>query len=86
MEIRDGQIVSFGDSHMLVSIELGTGDIDLKFIDGPKFDTNVKYSIIDQQILIGRMPECTIKFDDNSLSRYQCCLSYQNSWLLEDGY
>ena len=57
MPLRDGIIVSFGDSHMLVSIDSTSQDIDLKFIDGPKFDTNVKYSIRDKVILIGRMPE-----------------------------
>lgn len=57
MPLRDGIIVSFGDSHMLVSISSNSQDIDLKFIDGPKFDTNVKYSITDKIILIGRMPE-----------------------------
>ena len=37
-------------------------------------------------IRIGRMSNCDIKFDDNSLSRHQCCIQFVNgNWVLQDG-
>jgi len=38
--------------------------IQLKFIDGPKLDQVFTFKS-DEKILIGRMPSCNIKFDDN---------------------
>ena len=36
--------------------------------------------------MIGRMPSCNIKFDDNQLSRLQCTISYhEGNWILKDG-
>jgi len=40
----------------------------LKFIDGPKLDQVFTFSP-NEKVLIGRMPTCSIKFDDNQLSR-----------------
>jgi len=37
LALKQGHIISFGDSHMAVSIRLG-GKIQLKFLDGPKTD------------------------------------------------
>lgn len=33
------------------------------------------------------MVDCRIRFDDNSMSRYQCSISYEESkgWILKDG-
>lgn len=42
--------------------------IQLKFIDGPKLDQVFTFKS-NEKILIGRMPSCNIKFDDNQLSR-----------------
>ena len=62
------KIISFGDSHMVVKV---LGDlIDLKFVEGPKSDTSFTYKSEQKTITIGRMPDCTIRFTDNSLSRY----------------
>lgn len=37
--------------------------------------------------MIGRMADCNIKFDDNSLSRYQCSILYVEDmgWFVRDG-
>jgi len=40
----------------------------------------------DEKILIGRMPSCSIKFDDNQLSRLQCTIEcVDGNWILKDG-
>ena len=31
------------------------------------------------------MNDCSIKFEDSSLSRYQCFLSYDVKWFIQDG-
>lgn len=31
------------------------------------------------------MADCSIRFDDSSLSRYHCLISYESSWLIKDG-
>eukprot|EP00826_Nyctotherus_ovalis_P012242 TRINITY_DN13219_c0_g1_i2.p1 TRINITY_DN13219_c0_g1~~TRINITY_DN13219_c0_g1_i2.p1 ORF type:complete len:172 (+),score=19.23 TRINITY_DN13219_c0_g1_i2:365-880(+) len=37
LALKQGHIISFGDSHMAISIRVG-GKIQLKFLDGPKTD------------------------------------------------
>jgi hypothetical protein len=69
LKIKSGIIVSFGDTHMLITIQENDG-LEIKFIDGPRFEEIMHYTPEDTEISIGRMPDCTIKFDDNSLSRY----------------
>jgi len=40
----------------------------------------------DGIIKIGRMTGCHIKFEDFSLSRYQCSITWEdNNWILRDG-
>lgn len=59
--------------------------IQLKFIDGPKLDQVFTFKS-NEKILIGRMPSCNIKFDDNQLSRLQCTIEYiDGNWILKDG-
>lgn len=38
-------------------------------------------------ILVGRMIDCKLRFDDNSISRYQCSIYFQNDvgWTICDG-
>ena len=43
--------------------------IQLKFLDGPKTDQTFTFAENSGIIRIGRMTNCDIKFDDNSLSR-----------------
>ena len=57
----------------------------MKFIDGPKLDQVFTFKS-DEKILIGRMPTCNIKFDDNQLSRLQCTIeNIDGNWILKDG-
>jgi len=44
----------------------------LKFLDGAKTDQTFTFTDNSGTIRIGRMTNCDIKFDDNSLSRLQC--------------
>lgn len=78
--LKHGFIISFGDSHMVVQF---SSDIDqvthkilqkvtFKFLDGPKIDKSFTFDEKSEIIKIGRMSQCQIKFDDNSLSRLQC--------------
>jgi len=75
--LKHGFIISFGDSHMVVQF---SSDIDqvthkivqkvtFKFLDGPKIDKSFTFDEKSEIIKIGRMSQCQIKFDDNSLSR-----------------
>ncbi len=58
----------------------------MKFLDGPKTDQIFTFSENSGQIRIGRMTNCDIKFDDNSLSRLQCCIVFEDgNWVLKDG-
>ena len=83
--LKHGFIISFGDSHMVVQF---SGDIDpqtqkviqkvtFKFLDGPKIDKSFTFNENNEIIKIGRMSQCQIKFDDNSLSRLQCQIEYR---------
>jgi hypothetical protein len=50
----------------------------LKFLDGPKIDKSFTFTTNEcKSIKIGRMSQCQIKFDDNSLSRLQCQIDYE---------
>lgn len=31
------------------------------------------------------MNDCAIRFDDNSLSRYHCIITYKDRWIIQDG-
>ena len=81
LTLKNGFIVSFGTSHLTVNFFQGdsrrrgaNGEIEgkgglndkiqLKFIDGPKLDQVFTFNQ-SEKILIGRMPTCSIKFDDN---------------------
>ena len=77
--LKQGHIISFGDSHMAVSLR-PNGKIQLKFLDGPKTDQTLYKTLVthstfhanDGVVKIGRMSDCEVRFEDNSLSRYQC--------------
>lgn len=98
MLLKNGYILSFGDSHLTVNFwqELSKGTmgdtwsknrIQLKFIDGPKTDLAFDFGP-EEHVLIGRMPTCQIKFDDNQLSRLQCSIYHDSSvggWIVCDG-
>jgi len=87
-------IVSFGESHMKVTVleeEEGSG-LEITFLEGPKKDTTLyasfsRFTLADSPIKVGRMANAAIRFDDSSLSRCQCSLSHQEStgWTVQDG-
>jgi hypothetical protein len=70
--LKNGYIISFGDSHMTVSFYQDPSQlkqnprlqrfnrIQLKFIDGPKTDKAFEFTSETSRITIGRMPNCTI--------------------------
>jgi hypothetical protein len=63
--LKQGFIVSYGDSHMVVQF---SSDIDkedrviqkitFKFLDGPKIDQSFTYAEDEKIIMIGRMSSC----------------------------
>jgi len=92
--VKQGYIVSFGESHMVTQFDqspssylLLRDNITLKFLDGPKVDQMFTYQPGEKTITIGRMAECDIRFEDNSLSRVQCSLSHipGKGWMVSDG-
>ena len=71
-------------------INLENNLLTLRFIEGPKVDHKSYFSFRtfspeDSPIKIGRMNDCDIRFDDNSLSRYHCFMCYNDCWMLYDG-
>jgi pSer/pThr/pTyr-binding forkhead associated (FHA) protein len=59
--LKHGFIISFGDSHMVVSIfKDDEPRIQLKFLDGPKIDQTFGFKHTYGQIKIGRMSDCDV--------------------------
>ncbi|OMJ83356.1 hypothetical protein SteCoe_15759 [Stentor coeruleus] len=86
LALQNNYIISFGDSHMIIVIEHNTSPkLILKFIDGPKVDQKFKFMPNESPITIGRMSDCTIRFDDSSLSRYHCLITFNGWWYMQDG-
>lgn len=89
--LRQSYIISFGSSHMKVmSIGSPTSldkKIVIKFLEGPKINEEFTFQPSDDIILVGRMADCRIRFDDSNLSRYQCNISFHplKGWILKDG-
>ena len=50
--------------------------IIFKFLDGSKMEETFEFAKEEKNVMIGRMIDCKIRFYDNSLSRYQCMISY----------
>ncbi len=99
LELQHGYILSFSDTHLVVHMKI-EGKIQLRFLDGPKSDQTLydfwlrenkktqnhgsTFDKEDRVIRIGRMSDCDIKFDDTSLSRYQCTYHFFGGrWFLE---
>jgi len=101
-KLRNGSIVSFSDSHMMINItqnktkennsesspeNSGKDELVIRFLDGPKATQVFKFSSQDEVIKIGRMNDCQIIFEGNNLSRYQCSLVYKEGfWYIYDGF
>jgi len=71
LTLAQGSIISFADSHMVV-LNKQPEKIQIKFLEGPKSDQVFTFFDKNEKIKIGRVSDCDIKFDDSSLSRYQC--------------
>lgn len=89
LALQSYYILSFGSTHMTVVLEQNGSETKLtvKFIEGPKAGQSYIYSNPKEVVRIGRMQDCSIKFDDTSLSRYQCSIRYLEStgWTVLDG-
>jgi pSer/pThr/pTyr-binding forkhead associated (FHA) protein len=83
--LKEGFIISFGNSHM--KVEAVSPKLILKFLEGPKINEEFIFTPQDEQIIIGRMNDCRIRFEDTNLSRYQCNIKFQEErgWALKDG-
>lgn len=94
LTIDRDMIISFCSSHMIVQVESDKNSsnnndkiIKVKFIQGPYQNKEKSFSSKDKtQVRIGRAKEAEILYKDDSVSRIQCTLSYENSdWVLYDG-
>lgn len=85
--LRDGYIVSFGNSHMTIHLSQTSNTLTVKFLEGPKSNEVYNFDPDSEVILVGRMMDCKIRFDDSSMSRYQCSVKYEEGkgWMLFDG-
>jgi pSer/pThr/pTyr-binding forkhead associated (FHA) protein len=85
--LKQGYIISFSDSHLLVQLDdLDPAKLGLSFGEGPKASQVFNFTAADSPVRVGRMVDCCIRFDETSLSRYQCSMSFiDNCWRLEDG-
>jgi pSer/pThr/pTyr-binding forkhead associated (FHA) protein len=60
--------------------------LTIKFLEGPKNSEVYTFTTKDDTILVGRMVDCRVRFDDNSMSRYQCSIFHdERGWVLVDG-
>ena len=88
LPLQSYYILSFGNTHMTAILTQGDeAKLILKFIEGPKSGQSYVYTNKNEVIKIGRMPDCSIRFEDSSLSRYQCTLRYVPAcgWTIIDG-
>lgn len=95
IELKSGYIISFGDSHMAVTVSDVSAvktkqgsKLSLKFLDGPKTDEIYTFTKDDKTIKVGRMSDCEIRFEGSSLSRYQLTIEYNEDkgWVVVDGF
>lgn len=102
LKLKSGFIVSFSDSHLLITISDGMLNdqaplseqqslpkdaLTLKFLEGPKINKTFTFAKEDKVVKIGRMNDCNIQFDGNNLSRYQCTFEYkEGGWYISDGF
>ena len=84
-ELRNGNVVNFGDSHARVMISDST--LSLQFYEGPLTDQEVTFLASQQPIGIGRTKDCLLRIDDSKLSINHCFLTYslETSWVIRDG-
>mmetsp|Transcript_334 Transcript_334/g.354 ORF Transcript_334/g.354 Transcript_334/m.354 type:complete len:247 (+) Transcript_334:6-746(+) len=79
LKLKENYIISFGESHMAIQfLDPNEDSIVLKFLEGPKQGETYTFSKEDPAVLIGRMVDCRIRFDDFNMSRYQSKIQYDN--------
>lgn len=85
--LKNGYIISFGNSHMKIFLGPDNEKLGIKFLEGPKINEEFFFSACDESVLIGRMTDCRIKFEDSNMSRYQCSIRFRQGcgWVLKDG-
>ena len=87
--LQSYHILSFGNTHMTVvlSQHKNKDKLVVKFIEGPKVGQSFVFEDTEEVVKIGRLGDCTIQFDDTSLSRYQCFIHYlpHSGWTVSDG-
>ncbi|OMJ66560.1 hypothetical protein SteCoe_36547 [Stentor coeruleus] len=89
--LKDNLIICYSNSFMKI-VSIGSTaslnqNIIIKFLHGPKANEEYCFQPSDKIILIGRMTDCKIKFEDTNMSRYQCCIVFdkEKGWILNDG-
>ena len=102
--LRDNQLINMGESYMVTNLVTATEEEEFDFNEGnpiskvklrvfsvSKSDTPDLYSFVDpeQELIIGRSPNCDIRIDDELLSKMQSTIAFdrdQQQWCITDGY
>jgi len=89
--IDHDMIVSFCATHMLLQVQKETDGnkiVKIRFLQGPENKKEHSFSSAEKkQIRIGRSKTNEIVYKDDSVSRIQCTLCYENDeWILFDGH
>ena len=94
VKIEQDMIISFCVDYMYFTINHlndGYNELNIKFLNKDK--NNEKDSVIsfdnkkDLRFTIGRSHNCNYQYDDDSVSKVQCTIIFQNNnWYLYDGY
>lgn len=91
MKVSNGNILSFGDSHLVANIsssEKGKNEkISVKFLEGPKAEQIFNFDSSFSPITIGRVESNKICIKTTTLSRHQCELDFTSdgNWVVIDG-
>lgn len=76
MKLQNGNILSFGDSHLVVNISSTSSNkndkISIKFLEGPKADQIFNFDSTFSPITIGRVESNKVCIKSTILSRRQC--------------
>lgn len=78
LKLESGHIISFGDTHMTVSIEKEIDQIILKFLEGIRANEKKLYKFSDLPITIWREESNTIVFSSINMSKKHCKIALIN--------
>jgi len=88
--LENQTIIHYGIGHLITEIVTEKDNnkapsLKLKFMDGPN-EGKERIILSDQVCTFGRLPTCTVVFDEYGVSRIQCKFSYENNqWYVKDG-